>query len=398
MGALYTGLRRPRDSDTNSWGRFRGQGETISAPIVVAMSGGVDSSTVAALLKSRGEDVVGVGMRLPLLSAEAGGRACCGADAMEDARRVAQQLGISFAALDYREIFSQSVVEYFLRSYAENQTPNPCVECNRVIKFGALLEFAKKMGARRLATGHYAIIEYDSARGRHILKKGIDAQHDQSYFLYSLSQEQLANALFPLGGMTKEETRELARKFGLPTAAKPGSQDICFLGDGDYRSLLAERFPESLQEGDIVDTSGKVLGRHRGTARYTIGQRKSLGVAVGAPRYVVSISPGTHTVVIGTKEEMLIRRIMVRNLNWIAFREPPGEMEVKVKIRYRQTELPAKVRSCGDGMAEVVFQKPEPAAAPGQSAVFYDGQVVVGGGIIESSAPPAVIAAVVIPH
>jgi tRNA-specific 2-thiouridylase len=262
--------------------------------VVVGMSGGVDSSTAAALLQRQGYEVIGVGLRFPLLEtcvaqpppAVKNGspafpqarapvpqttRRCCGPAAMEDARAVANQLGIRFAALDYQELFSREVIEYFFRSYAEGRTPNPCVECNRVIKFGRLLEFARAMGADFLATGHYARTSRDPQSGRHLLLKGVDPEKDQSYFLYALSQEQLARALFPLGGMTKDETRRLARSFGLPVSEKPGSQDICFLGEGDYRSLLAERHPEALQPGPIVDARGRVLGTHKGVAGFTIG-------------------------------------------------------------------------------------------------------------------------------
>ncbi len=302
---------------------------------------------------------------------------------MEDARAVANQLGIRFAALDYQEVFSREIIEYFFRSYAEGRTPNPCAECNRVIKFGRLMEFAKAMGADFLATGHYARALRDPQSGRHLLLKGADREKDQSYFLYALSQEQLARALFPLGAMTKEETRRLARSFGLPVSEKPGSQDICFLGEGDYRSLLAERYPEALQPGPIVDARGRVLGTHKGVAGFTIGQRKSLGIAAGQPLYVLALRPATRTVVVGTKEELLQEKFTVAGINWIAFDAPPEGFEAEVKVRYRQPEQPAAIRRLEPGRAEVRWQTPQPAAAPGQSAVFYKGEVVLGGGIIE---------------
>ena len=302
---------------------------------------------------------------------------------MEDARAVANQLGIRFAALDYQELFSREIIESFFRSYAEGRTPNPCAECNRLIKFGRLLEFARIIGADFLATGHYARTALDPQSGRHLLLKGADREKDQSYFLYGLSQEQLAAALFPLGAMTKEETRRLARSFGLPVSEKPGSQDICFLGEGDYRSLLAERHPESLQAGPIVDRRGRVLGTHKGVAGFTVGQRKSLGIAAGAPLYVLALRPAARTVVVGTKEELQQEKFTVAEINWIAFDPPPDNLEAEVKVRYRQPEQPAAIRLLDPARAEVRWRTPQPAAAPGQSAVFYKGEVVLGGGIIE---------------
>jgi tRNA-specific 2-thiouridylase len=352
--------------------------------VVVGMSGGVDSSTAAALLQRQGYEVIGVGLRFPLLQAGCNSpRRCCGPAAMEDARAVANQLGIRFAALDYQEVFSREIIEYFFRSYAEGRTPNPCAECNRVIKFGRLMEFAKVLGADFLATGHYARASRDPQSGRHLLLKGADREKDQSYFLYALSQEQLARALFPLGAMTKEETRHLARSFSLPVSEKPGSQDICFLGEGDYRSLLAERYPEALQPGPIVDARGRVLGTHKGVAGFTIGQRKSLGIAAGAPLYVLALRPATRTVVVGTKEELQQEKFTVAGINWIAFDAPTDVLEAEVKVRYRQPEQPAVIRRVEPGRVEVRWQTPQAAAAPGQSAVFYKGDIVLGGGIIE---------------
>ena len=322
--------------------RLDGRGKRV----VVGMSGGVDSSTAAALLQRQGYEVIGVGLRFPLLetcvaqpppavmnglppSAQAMApvpqtpRRCCGPAAMEDARAVANQLGIRFAALDYQQLFRREIIEPFFRSYAEGRTPNPCAECNRLIKFGQLLEFAKLMGADFLATGHYARASRDLQSGRRLLLKGADREKDQSYFLYALSQEQLARALFPLGAMTKDETRRLARSFGLPVSEKPGSQDICFLGEGDYRSLLAERHPEALQPGPIVDLRGRVLGTHKGVAGFTVGQRKSLGIAAAAPLYVLALRPAARTVVVGTKEELLQEKFTVLGINWIAADPPP---------------------------------------------------------------------------
>lgn len=348
------------------------------------MSGGVDSSTAAALLKEQGHEVIGIGLRLsePRVSGEAtqmrGGPA-----GMEEARRVAAHLGIPFYVLNYEPIFEKSVVDYFCRSYLEGKTPNPCVECNRVIKFGRLFRLADTLGADGLATGHYARVCQDPGTGRYLLKKGVDPDKDQSYFLYPIPQPQLSRLIFPLGEMTKEQTRQRARAFGLPVSDRPGSQDICFLGDGDYRQLLAERFPESLEPGPIVNARGEVLGRHRGIAGYTVGQRRGLHVAAGVPLYVLAVDAAKRTVTVGTRDEARRRRISVGQINWLAFDSPQEPLQLAVKLRYRQPELPATVSPLDRDRAEVCFPEPQPTAAPGQSAVFYDGDVVVGGGVIE---------------
>jgi len=353
--------------------------------ILVAMSGGVDSSTVAAILRRDGHEVLGVGLRLPLVGLTCQPeRSCCGVQGMDDARRVAGIIDIPFYVLDYQDFFERSVIEYFCRSYLSGETPNPCVECNRVVKFGRLLELAGTLGADYVATGHYAQIGPDSRTGRHLLKRGADAEKDQSYFLYPLSQRQLSQALFPLGAMTKEETREAAAELGLHVSRKPASQDICFLGDTDYRHFLAERFPEALRPGPIVDREGRVLGEHRGTAFYTIGQRSGLGVAAGHPLYVLATDPASGRVVVGRKEELQTREIAVGRLNWIAFEAPPGPLELEVKVRYRQEGQPATVSPVSGGRVIVSFAAPQARPAPGQSAVFYDGDLIVGGGIVES--------------
>ena len=348
------------------------------------MSGGVDSSTTAAILKDQGHDVIGIGLKLPGTSSLDSDGSCCGIAAMDDARRVAAKIDIPFQVLNYETIFEENVIDYFCRSYLEGKTPNPCVECNRSVKFGRLLEFAESVGAEQVATGHYARVYRDDTTGRHILKKGTDPENEQSYFLYSLSQEQLARAVFPLGEKTKEETRQMARDFGLKVSEKPGSQDICFLGEKDYRQFLTERFPESVRPGPVVDSSGNVLGQHEGIVGFTIGQRRGVGVAAGIPLYVLSVDPSTSTVVVGKREEMLRDRIAVGRVNWIAVDEPGMSLDLTVRIRYRQSEMPAAVSRLDDDRAEIVFANAQTvAAAPGQSAVFYDGDSVVGGGIIE---------------
>lgn len=350
------------------------------------MSGGVDSSTAAAVLKGQGHEVIGIGLRLPQWgNGNASGRSCCGIEGMDDARRIASQIGIPFYVLNYEEIFGNSVVDYFCRSYLKGETPNPCVECNRVVKFGYLWDTARSLGADCIATGHYARIAPDPVSGRYTLKKGTDREKDQSYFLYPLTQDQLSRTIFPLGGMTKLETRKLARSLGLRVSGKPASQDICFLGNGDYRRFLAERLPEALAPGPILDTQGRVLGEHNGIAFYTIGQRKGIGLAVGRPVYVLRIAPGEKAITVGTRKESLKRRVLLRNVNWVSRERPSGPIEVHVKIRYRQPELPASVVPLNDDHAEVVFAMPQGGLAPGQSAVFYDADTVLGGGIIACS-------------
>jgi len=348
------------------------------------MSGGVDSSTAAALLKEQGHDVIGIGLQLsePRISGEAT-RIRRGPAGMDDARRVAAHLGIPFHVLNYEAIFEKSVVDYFCRSYLEGKTPNPCVECNRVIKFGRLLELVDRLGAEGFATGHYARVCQDPGTGRYLLKKGVDPDKDQSYFLYPIPRPQLSRLIFPLGEMTKEQTRESARSFGLPVSDRPSSQDICFLGESNYRQFLAERFPESLEPGPIVNSRGEVLGRHLGIARYTVGQRRGLHVATGVPLYVLAVDRAKRTVTVGARDEARRRRISVGQINWLSIDPPEEPLQLAVKLRYRQPELPATVSPLGRDRAEVCLAEPQPTAAPGQSAVFYNDDVVVGGGVIE---------------
>lgn len=348
------------------------------------MSGGVDSSTAAAILAQQGHDVIGIGLKFPepLVGRESA-RSCCGIDGMDDARRVAAEIDIPFYLLNYEDIFEKSVIDYFCRSYLNGKTPNPCVECNRVVKFGYLLRLADTLEADYIATGHYARICRDSHTGRYLLKKGVDPEKDQSYFLYPLSQQQLSRILFPLGEKTKEEVRELAKTLGLKIFDKPASQDICFLGTGDYRELLVKRFPSSLQPGAIVNTKGEVLGKHRGVAYYTVGQRRGLGFAAGVPLYVLRVNHDTKEVIVGTREQLKKYRISVGNVNWIASEEPHGSLKLSVKIRYRQPEIPARVTPEKGCLADVKFSSPPMGVAPGQSAVFYKEDLVFGGGIIE---------------
>ncbi len=354
--------------------------------IVVAMSGGVDSSTAAALLVQQGHDVIGIGLRLAAPGPETQShQARRGIAAMDDARRVASQIGIPFHVLDFEAIFEDTVVKYFCRTYLDGKTPNPCVVCNRAVKFGHLLERARALGADWVATGHYARTCRDPDTGRFLLKKAADHDQDQSYFLYSLSQEQLSRAMFPLADMAKKDTRALARSLGLKVSETPGSQDICFIRHGDYRRFLVERFPESLQPGPIVNTRGDVLGEHRGVAHYTTGQRRGLGIAAESPLYVLAIDVATRRVIVGMRDEALTRRISVTHVNWIPFDTFEGPLDLHVKLRYRHPGAPATVSCSEEGGVNLLFSTLQTMAAAGQSAVFYDGDVVVGGGIIGQS-------------
>jgi tRNA-specific 2-thiouridylase len=345
--------------------------------VVVAMSGGVDSSVAATLLVEQGYDVSGVGLNLPRAAGE-----CDSAGEMEDGGRVAEQLGIPFEVLDYRALFEREVIEPFCQAYSAGRTPNPCVTCNVRIKFGALLERALAQGADYLATGHYARVRRSGAAGFATLHRGRDAWHDQSYFLYALSPDVLAHVLFPLGEMKKKDVRQIARERGLGVSDRPSSQDICFAAGRDYRELLAGCCAQAFQPGRIVDAAGKELGRHNGIGNYTIGQRKGLGVAAAERLYVIGIDAASNTVTVGTKAETGIRRIEVEDVRWSGGRRPEMPMRLGVKTRYRSAATMADVTPAGNG-AVVQFAEQHDIAAPGQSAVFYDGDMVVGGGVIE---------------
>lgn len=355
--------------------------------VVVAMSGGVDSSVAAALLREWGYEVIGVGLRLPEQSGVAGSRAtCCGMAGMEDARAVAARIDIPFYILDYRRAFARRVIAPFCEAYAKGETPNPCILCNARIKFGLLMDMALALGADYVATGHYACVEHRRGDNRPTLCKGLDPEHDQSYFLYSLTLRQLAHTLFPLGSLDKAEVREIARELGLPVADKPSSQDICFVGPGGYREFLAKECPQALRPGPIVDSTRRVLGRHGGIAAYTVGQRRGLGIAAAEPLYVTALDTTTNTIVVGTKDETYLRALAVDSLNWLAC-DPPGvPLQLSVKTRYRGVEVAAEVFP-SNGQMWVRFSEPRPMVAPGQAAVFYSGDVLVGGGVVRSYAP-----------
>ena len=368
--------RRPRQ-DT---------GKLTVKRVVVAMSGGVDSSVAAAVLLEQGHEVIGVGLRLPEgLGSTRARPTCCGIAGMEDARAVAARIDIPFYVLDYREAFAREVITPFCEAYAKGETPNPCSWCNARLKFGLLLDMALGLGADCLATGHYARVEHESGDARPILRKGLDPEHDQSYFLYSLTSQQLAHTLFPLGSLHKGEVREIARRLGLPVAEKPSSQDICFVGAGGYRELLARRCPEALRPGPITDSTGRVLGRHQGIGAYTVGQRRGLGIAAGEPLYVTRLDAPSNTIVVGTRSETYVRTLVVRRLNWLACDPPTAPVQLSVATRYRGSEAAADLVP-DNGRVSVRFSSPHPIVAPGQTAVFYSGDLLVGGGVVRAYA------------
>jgi tRNA-specific 2-thiouridylase len=326
---------------------------------------------------------------------------CCSLDDLYDARSVASHLGIPFYVINLEEDFENNVVAPFIDAYLSGNTPSPCVACNSHLKFAKLVELAEAAGAERIATGHYARVEYDTVRGRYLLRKGLDGRKDQSYFLFELTQEQLSRAVFPLGSLTKPEVREIARVHDLPVAEKGESQEICFVPDGDYarfiENYLRESDPKLLSEqklytlrarktagpGDIITRTGQVLGRHNGIHNYTIGQRRGLGIAWSEPLFVVGIDPELNRVIVGTKDELPGMSFIAGRTNWIACDYPTGPFETAARIRYRHRESPAIVTPLGDGRVRVDFQEPQRAITPGQAVVFYDGDIVVGGGWIE---------------
>ena len=337
--------------------------------VAVAMSGGVDSSLTAAILLNRGFEVVGVTMQLDDVSAE-----------FQDAKAVASQLGIVHYVADFRKIFRAEIENYFVAEYLRGRTPNPCVRCNKKIKFGKLFDFAKYIGADYLATGHYARIVFEDDRYK--LKKGVDLKKDQSYVLYNLTAENLSRIIFPLGDMSKTETRTVAESLKLSVAHKRDSQEICFVPNNDYKDFISRRADNSnaLKAGDIVDTSGKVLGRHNGVANYTIGQRKGLGIAAESPLYVVRIDVDKRQVIVGKSDELFSDELTVENVHWIY---PPEKFPVKLqaKIRYGFRVADCTVENFGDNL-HVKFNEPQRAITAGQSIVFYDGDEVLGGGVI----------------
>ena len=351
------------------------------ARVVVAMSGGVDSSVAAALLVEQGYDVIGIMMRLwsePNATAE---NKCCSVEAVDDARSVAAQLGIPFYLLNFESVFKQWVVDFFTQEYKAGRTPNPCLACNRHIRFRFLLQHALSLGAEAMATGHYARV--DHVDGRYRLLKGVDAAKDQSYVLHMLGQQELARTMFPLGGLTKPQVRLMAAERGLPVASKHDSMELCFLADNNYRRFLQEHAPDALVPGPIVTPAGQTLGQHQGLPLYTIGQRKGLGITASQPLYVLGTDPARNAVVVGDDRALYHETLRVRSVSWTADAPPDEPLPVQVKIRYKAEGAPATVTPLADGRAEVRFAEAQRAITPGQGAVFYQGDEVLGGGIIE---------------
>jgi tRNA-specific 2-thiouridylase len=353
--------------------------------VMVAMSGGVDSSVAAALLKEQGYEVCGA--TLKLFSNEDIGqdsltRTCCSLADVEDARRVSDKLGFEHFVFNFGDRFKKDVIGRFAETYITGGTPNPCIDCNRFIKFDKLLERARMLDMDCIATGHYARVEYDEKSGRYLLKKAADKAKDQSYVLYAMTQEQLKGTLFPLGGLTKSEVRALARERGLVNAGKPDSQDICFVKDGDYAAFLEQTLGVESVPGPFTDSSGKILGTHKGLIHYTIGQRKGLSLSFDRPKYVIRKDAETNTVVLGDESELYGKTMTVTEVNLISVPRLDTPIRAAVKTRYSQTEAPATLYPLENGDISVEFDQPQRALTKGQAAVFYDGDTVIGGGTI----------------
>lgn len=350
--------------------------------IVVAMSGGVDSSVAAALLAEQRHDVIGLSMQLYDQSGAHGFGSCCTLDDLHDARRVAAALGFPHYILNFERRFQDTVISNFVREYASGRTPLPCAHCNSDLKFSTLLDRARGLGADCVATGHYARVDC-AQNARWLLRRSTDPAKDQSYFLFSLTQEQLAAAVFPVGSLTKSQVRDQARRLGLTVAEKPDSQEICFVPDGDYAAFVARESPSVDRGGAIVTRAGERIGSHAGVHRFTVGQRKGLGVSAPVPLYVLKIDPETRDVTVGPREALDRTSLTASGVNWIAVDAPVGWLPVSAQIRHRHAAAPGRVRALEDGRAEFVFDTPQPAITPGQAVVFYDDDVVVGGGWIE---------------
>ena len=349
---------------------------------LIAMSGGVDSSVAASLMKERGWECIGCTMKL-YESQDTGtvpDKTCCSLDDVEDARGVARRLEIPYYVFNFTEEFRKEIIGHFIAEYRAGHTPNPCIDCNRYMKFDRLLERARILGCDAVVTGHYARIRFDGEK-YHLLR-GLDSGKDQSYVLYDLTQEQLAHVLFPLGELTKEEVRRLAEARGFLNADKPDSQDICFVPDGDYGAVIAAHTGCTPEPGDFVDESGRILGRHRGIIYYTVGQRKGLGLSLPAPLYVIRIDPEKNQVILGPSEALFKREVTVRDFHWISGEAPAGPVEGRAKLRYRQPPAAVTAFPREDGSLLLSFAEPQRAPTPGQSAVLYRDDEVLGGGII----------------
>lgn len=354
---------------------------------MIAMSGGVDSSVAAYLTKESGDDCIGVTMKL-FENEDIGVRrdkACCSLDDVEDARSVCYRIGIRYYVLNFTVRFRETVMERFVKAYEKGWTPNPCIDCNRFLKFELLFQRMKELERDYIVTGHYARTEYDAASGRYLLKKAVDETKDQSYVLYTLTQEQLAHVSFPLGSLQKSRVREIAGEHGFVNAGKHDSQDICFVPDGDYAGFIEQYRGFPSEEGDFVDKDGNVMGRHKGVIHYTVGQRRGLGIPAADRLYVCRILPEKNQVVLGSREELFQRELAAGDVNLISRESLAEPMRVKAKIRYRHPEQPALAWQTPDGKLHLRFEEPQRAITRGQAVVLYDGDVVVGGGVIEDS-------------
>lgn len=355
----------------------------MKSRVVVAMSGGVDSSTAAWLLKKQGYEVIGATMCIGTSErSEMGSNRCCGFSDIEDARRVALQLGIPFFVFSFREEFEREIIGYFCEEYGKGRTPNPCILCNEKLKFGFFLQKAMELGADYVATGHYARLEFDEGRNRFLLRRGLDRKKDQSYVLFSLSQTQLQHILFPLGELQKEDVRRIALEADLRIHNKPESQEVCFIPEASYHYFLSERLKGKVQEGPILDRQGNILGKHKGIPFYTIGQRRGLRLAKGKPLYVIGIDQLKNAILVGEEQEVYRKNFLVHSINWIQSAQEDFPISCVVKIRYNHPGAEATLHKKDDTGVEVHFETPQKAITPGQAAVFYKGDYVLGGGWI----------------
>lgn len=354
--------------------------------VMIGMSGGVDSSVAAAILLEKGYDVIGVTMQIWQETSKDDKKhedACCSLSAVDDARRVANKLGIPYYVMNFKDIFKEKVIDYFTKEYTKGRTPNPCIACNRFVKFEALLDKASAMGVDYIATGHYAKVEFDEQLGRYMLKKSATDKKDQTYALYTLTQKQLSHTLMPIGDYTKDRIREMAAELELSVASKPDSQEICFVEDNDYGKFITENTNYKVSTGNFVDIDGNILGKHKGIIYYTVGQRKGLGSTFGKPMFVKHVDAASNTVTLADGNDVFSSELTASDLNFISIDKLDGEMRVAAKIRYSAKEAPATIKMLDVNRVSVQFDTPQRAITPGQAVVFYDGEVVVGGGTID---------------